>query len=102
MNKLIANNIIGFMSRVQLQGVEVPAYHEAMCELQKFAHPPKDEPLSFDGNEAESIPCKSDRSVKVDGVDVPLSENGKQTDHGLAGVITENSDGSVNIVGLRV
>ena len=102
MNQKIASNIMGFMSRVQLQGVEVPAYHEAMCELQKFAHPQMDKPVSFDGNRAESVPCGGDRSVKVDGVDVPLSENGKQTDHGLAGGITENSDGSVNIVGLRV
>lgn len=65
MNKEIASNIMGFMSRVQLQGVEVPAYHEAMCELQKFAHPPKDEPLGFDGNGVEYAPCKSDRSVNV-------------------------------------
>lgn len=50
MNKEIASNIMGFMSRVQLQGVEVPAYHEAMCALHEIAsHKDVESPYMGDG-----------------------------------------------------
>ena len=66
MNKVIAQNIMGFMSRVQLQGVEVPAYHEAMCALHEIAA----------GNETKPTNCVGERVVKVDGIDAPLYEVG--------------------------
>lgn len=54
MNKLIANNIIGFMSRAQLQGIEVPAYHEAMCALHEIASHKEVEPTTMGDGKKET------------------------------------------------
>lgn len=72
MNNLIAKNIMGFMGRVQLQGVEVPVYHEAMCALYEIANHKE----SDGGAKAVSVPCSGESSVKIDGVDAKETANG--------------------------
>lgn len=60
MNKVIAKNIMGFMQRVQLQGVEVPAYHEAMCALYEISTKNNGE-LSLDDSDVKSTPSSEEQ-----------------------------------------
>lgn len=60
MNKVIAKNIMGFMQRVQLQGVEVPAYHEAMCALHEISTKNNGE-LSLDDSDVKSTPSSEEQ-----------------------------------------